>query len=164
MNVTYRLLHSRLPGVFFGELRVFAPHLLDEAVVPARLDDPVELGAVIRRETDPFDLDVVDHPSVAANEEAVVRRHLDAVLGDDFGADGSEVAAHALAAVHDLLAAVELDLGNVGALEEVTEEPHEFRALGLRQRLPGTPEGPERDLPKVEDFVGDLTDSHPTLG
>src|SRR5207247_3692572 len=117
-----RLLRSRLPGVFFGELRLFAPHLLDEAGVPARLDDPVELGPVIRHETDPFDADVVDHPSVAANDEAVVRRHLGAVLGDDFGADGSDVAVHALAAVHDLLAAIELDLGTVGALEEVSED------------------------------------------
>src|SRR5712691_8211957 len=152
MDVPPRLLHSRLPRVFFGELDLLAPHLLDEAVVPARLDDPVELSAVIRHETDAFDAEVVDHPPVAALEEAVVHRHLGAVLDDDVGADGGEVAVHALAAVQDLLSPVELDPGDVGALEEVTEEPHEFRALGLGQRLPVTAEGPTRDLPDVEDL------------
>ena len=69
-------------------------------------------------------------------EETVVHRHLGAVLGDDLGAHSGEVTIHALAAVDDLLAAVQLDLGDVGALEKVAEEPHEFRALGLRQRQP----------------------------
>ena len=54
--------------------------LFDAAVVPARLDDPVELGAVVRHETDSFDADVIDHPSLAALEETVVHRHLGAVL------------------------------------------------------------------------------------
>ena len=80
MDATPHLLHSCLPRVFFGELDLLAPHLLDEAVVPARLDNPVELGAVIRYETDAFDAEAIDHPSGAALEEAVVHRHLGAVL------------------------------------------------------------------------------------
>ena len=38
---------------------------------------------------DAFEANVVNHPSVAALEKAVVRRHLGAVLGDDGGADSS---------------------------------------------------------------------------
>jgi hypothetical protein len=44
------------------------------------------------------------------------------------------------------------------------KEPHELLALDLRQRLPVAPEGPERDLPKVDDVVGDLTNGQPALG
>jgi len=50
-----------------------------------------------------------------------------------------------------------------GRLTEVAEEPHEFRALGLRQRLPVAAERPARNLPELEDLVGDRADCRPAL-
>src|SRR5262249_34406611 len=69
-------------------------------------------------------------------EEAVVHRDFRAVLGDDLGAHGGEVTFCALAAVDDLLSPVQLDLGDVGALEKIGEEAHELRTLRLRQGVP----------------------------
>ena len=149
--------------VFSGELGLRALHLLDETIVAVRLDDLIELGPVIQHEADAFDVDVVDHPPVAVLEETVVHRHLGAVLGDDLGADGGEGAIQALAAIDNLFATVELNLGEVGALEEVLEEADEFRVLGLRQRQPVAAEGPARNLGEVEDLVGDLADCRPPL-
>jgi len=51
-----------------------------------------------------------------------------------------------------------------GRLTEVAEEPHEFRALGFRQRLPVAAERrPARNLPELEDLVGDSADCRPAL-
>src|SRR6266568_4271568 len=160
---SHLLLYFRLPRVFLGELRLLALHRLDETIVAVRLDDLIELRPVIRHETDALDVDVVNHPPVAMPEEPVGDRYLGAVLGDDLGAHGGKVAIHALAAVDDLLAAVQLDLGDVGALEEVAEEPHEIRALSLPQRQPVAAKRPPRNLGEIEDLVGDLADCRSSL-
>src|SRR5262249_41675970 len=117
--------------VVFGKLSQLGLHLLDEALVPARPNDLVELGAVVGHQADTLDVDVVDHPAVTAPEEMVVHGHLRAVLCDDPGADSRKIPVYALAAVEDLLACIQLDLGDVGALEEVGKEPDELRPLRL---------------------------------
>jgi hypothetical protein len=153
-----------LLAALLEKLGLLALHAIDQSVVAARLDDLVELGAVVRHEADALDVDVVDHPVLAPPEEPVVDGHLCAVLGDDLGAHDGEVAIRALAVVDDLLAPVQLDLRDVGALEEVTEEPDELTALRRGQRLPVAAEGPARDLAEVEDLVGDLADRAAPLG
>ena len=74
-----------------------------------------------------------------------------------------DVAVRALGGVLDLLAAVRLDLGDIGALEQVGEEPDELGPLGLGERLPVPGHGPLGDLAEVEDLVGNLPDGRPPL-
>src|SRR5262249_56345301 len=57
----------------------------------------------------------------------------------------------------DLLPAIELDLRDVGALEQIGEELDELVALGLRARRPVPRERALGRLAEVEDVVRDLT-------
>src|SRR5207253_10070617 len=59
--------------------------------------------------------------------------------------------------------AVELDLGDVGALEEVGEELDELVALRRRPRGPVAGERAPRGLLEVEDVVRDSADLRPPL-
>src|SRR5262249_1886648 len=117
--------------VVFGKLSQLGLHLLDEALVPARPNDLVELGAVVGHEADTLDVDVVDHPTVTVPEEMVVHGHLCAVLGDDLCADSRKIPVHALTGLADLLASIQLDLGDVGAVEEVGKDRDDLRPLRL---------------------------------
>ena len=58
--------------------------------------------------------------------------------------------------IDDLLTAVQLDLGDVGALEQVGEEPDELRPLRLREGLPVAAQGATGDLREIEELIGDL--------
>src|SRR2546422_11002198 len=62
-----------------------------------------------------------------------------------------------------LFPAVELDLGDVGALEEVGEELDELVALRRRPRGPVAGERAPRGLLQVEDVVRDSADPRPPL-
>src|SRR5439155_1185397 len=75
-------------------------------------------------------------PALALVEHLVVDRHLGALLGHDARAHRGEGAVGDLAGEQDALTRVALDLGDVRALEEITEEPDELVALGRRARLP----------------------------
>src|SRR2546430_12727398 len=55
----------------------------------------------------------------------------------------------------------DLDLRNVRALEEVSEQRDELRALARRPSLPVTAEAPLRDLREVENLVGDPAERGP---
>src|SRR2546430_9690716 len=57
----------------------------------------------------------------------------------------------------------DLDLRNVRALEEVSEQRDELRALARCPSLPVTAEAPLRDLREVENLVGDPAERGPTL-
>src|SRR5499425_804718 len=157
------LLGFALAAALFEELVLLGLHALDEGVVAIGLDDLVELRPVVGHEADALDVHVVNHPAVTLLEEAVVHRDFRAVLGDDLGAHGGEITFCALAAVDDLLSPVQLDLGDVGALEEIGEEAHELRTLRLRQGLPVAAEGAPGDLIEVEDLVGNLPHGVPPL-
>src|SRR5580765_213360 len=147
-----------------GELPLLGPELLDEILERAGLNDLVELGAVVRDQADAFDVDVVHEPSVALLEQPVVDGDLGAVLRDDAGGHGRGLPVHALARVPDLLAAVQLDLRDVRALEEIAEEGDELRTLLVGQRLPVAGERAARDLAPVEDVIGDLPHRAPPFG
>ena len=64
----------------------------------------------------------------------------------------------ALARVLDLLAAVELDLRHVGALEEIAEDVHELPLLSRGERPPVLRHRPPGGLLEVEHLVRDLSD------
>src|SRR2546430_15830440 len=57
----------------------------------------------------------------------------------------------------------DLDLRNVRALEEVSEQRDELRALARRPSLPVTAEAPLRDLREVENLVRDPAQRGPKL-
>src|SRR5207247_2877053 len=97
-------------------------------------------------------------PALPCWEEPVLYGHLGAVLGEDLGGDHRRLAVHPFPGVVDLLAAVQLDLRDVRALQEVSEERHEFLALLLGASLPVPAQRATRDLVEVEDIVGDLAD------
>src|SRR5262245_9250136 len=158
-----RLLLARL-GLAALALRVLADldllglELLDEIGKGARLDDLVELCAVVRAEAHALDVDVVHQPLVPLLQEAIVDGDLSAALREEAGGYRGRVPVHALRQVLDLLAAVQFDLGDVRALEEITEERDELRTLLVGQGLPVAGEGAPSDLVEVEDVVGDLPD------
>src|SRR5260370_13984089 len=127
-------------------------------------DDRVELGAVVGDEAHALDVHVVGAPALALREHLVVHGHLGALPRDDPRAHRDEIAVRDLAGVEDALARVALDLGDVGALEEIAEEPDELVALGRRARRPVTAERALRDRGEVEDLVGDRPDGGAALG
>src|SRR5262245_25285108 len=88
----------------------------------------------------------------------VVNGDLGVLLGDQARLDNGAVGVHGLTHEPDLLAAVELDLRDVGALEQIGEELDELVALGLRAGCPVTRERALGRLAEVEDVVGDLAD------
>ncbi len=99
-------------------------------------DDPVELGPVVRHETDAVDAEVVDPPAVADVVHRVVERHLH-VAGEEERRPHDRVAAiHRLATKDRLLRAVLVDLGEVRALDQLGEEAGEVLALRRRSLRP----------------------------
>src|SRR6266446_6186545 len=153
----------RGPLLVIHELGLLGLHLADQLLVRGGLDDLVELGPVVRDEADALDDHVVDEPAVAVPVHLVLDRDLGAVLGGDAGADRGLIAVDGVAEVGDLLAAVELDLRQVRALEQVGEEVHELPALAGRARLPVTSQRALGRLGEVEDVLGDLPDGRPPL-
>src|SRR5207244_11607131 len=100
-------------------------------------------------------------PAAAPLEHAIVHGDLGPLLRDDARPDRGLVAVHLLTGVDKPLARVSLDPRNVRALEEVTEQPDELLALCRRARLPVAAEAPLRDLPEVENLVGDRAERRP---
>src|SRR5207247_9243977 len=82
-------------------------------------------------------------------------------LLDDARADVDVVAVDLLAGVDKPIARVSLHTRHVRALEEVTDEADEGLALCRRARLPVAAEAPLRDLPDVENLVGDRAERRP---
>src|SRR5438128_5834713 len=147
------------------ELFLLLPHLLDEFRVGRGDDDLVELGPVVRNEADALDEDVIDEPLVAALEHPVIDRDLRPLFGRDLRLDGRLVAVDRLPHIGDLLAAVELDLGDVGPLEEIGEELNKLLPLRRRPRGPVARQRALRGLVEVEGVVRDLADrGAPLLG
>src|SRR5882724_6828518 len=131
-------------------------HLLHQLRVRRGLDDLVELRAVVRNEADALDDDVVDEPAVVLLEHPVLDGDVGARLGDELTQHGGLVALGPVAQVLDLLAAVQLDLRDVRALEEVAEQLDELVALGLRAGRPVPAQRALGRFPEVEDVVGNL--------
>src|SRR5262245_6711672 len=104
---------SGLLGRGLDELVLLDLHLANELGVRRRLDDLVELRPVVGDEADALDDDVVDEPAVGTLQHPVVDRDLGAALGVDARLHDRLVAVERVAEVGDLLAAVELDLGDV---------------------------------------------------
>src|SRR5256885_735636 len=121
-------------------------------------DDRAELRAVVGDEAHALDVHVVGAPALALVEHLVVDRHLGALLGHDARAHRGEGAVGDLAGEQDALTRVALDLGDVRALEEITEEHDDLVALGRRARLPVAAERALRDIREVEDLAGDRAD------
>src|SRR5687767_13922991 len=65
-----------------AELFLARLHLLHEVLERRRLDDLVELRAIVRDEADSLDHDVVDQPPLALLEHPVLDRDLAARLGE----------------------------------------------------------------------------------
>src|SRR4029077_12916317 len=61
--------------------------LVDERPIGRRLDDSVELCAVVRHETHALDPDIIRHPSVAPAKHPVIHRNLGPLRRDDASAD-----------------------------------------------------------------------------
>src|SRR5947208_3666519 len=150
------------PGL--PRLRVFVLfgfELRDQFLVGRAHDDRVELCAVVGDEADALDVDIEDPPAAVPLEHAIVHRDFGPLLRDDPRPDRGLVAVHLLTGVDKPLARVTLDPRNVRALEEVTEQPDELLALCRRARLPVAAEAPLRDLPEVENLVGDRAERRP---
>src|SRR5207245_1189280 len=145
------------------ELVLLGLHLLHELLEGGGRDDLVELGPVVGDEAHALDDDVVDEPLLAAPEHPVVDRDLGALLGDELGADDRTLALDGFADVLDLLTAVERDLPDVGALEEIREEADELVALGLAPWRPVPRQRALGGFGKVEDVVGDLANRPATI-
>src|SRR3989441_7770784 len=129
---------------------------LDEFLVGGGADDPVELRPVVADEAHVLDGDVVDEPPFSALEHLRFDRYLGALLGDDLGAHNRVIAVDQFARILDLLAAVEVDLRDIGALEEIGEELHELLSFRRRPLLPVNAERPLGGLVDVEALLGDL--------
>src|SRR5207244_6559335 len=142
---------------------LFGLELRDQIRVGRAHDDRVELGAVIADETDALDVDIEGPPAAVTLDHAIVHRNLGPLLRDDARPDRGQVAVQRLAGIDDPLARIGLDLRNVRALEEVSEQRDELRALARRPSLPVTAEAPLRDLREVENLVGDPAERGPTL-
>ena len=82
----------------------------------------------------------LDSPALRGDGKVTERRAAVRKIADEIF-DFGEIALDPLAVVDDLLPAVQLDLGDVRALEEIGEQPHELRALRLRQGLPVAAQG-----------------------
>src|SRR5215468_6219754 len=134
-----------------------------QLIIGRRLQDVVELCPVVEHEADSLHEDVVDEPAIALVEKAIVDGHLRRLLGHDLRVHRSHVALDRLPHIVDLLAAVLLDLADIGALEEIGEELHELLLLILVELLPVPAEGAPRHLGEVEDRVGVVPDRRPPL-
>src|SRR5688500_3063622 len=119
-----------------AELFLARLHLLHEVLEGRRLDDLVELRAIVRDQAHALDHDVVDEPTLALLEHPVLDRDFAACLGEQLALHDGRLALDLVADILDLLAAVELDLRDVGALEQIAEELDELLALLRRARRP----------------------------
>src|SRR5262249_32460544 len=104
-----------------GALFELGAEALDELRVVSGLEDLVELAPVVGDETHALDRHVVNLPPGTPRDQPIVHGDLGALLGDDARADDGLLHVDALADVDDLLSAVELDPGDVRALEEIAE-------------------------------------------
>src|SRR5438128_12582139 len=91
-----------------GILLLFSD-LFDQLLVGGALDDLVELGPIVVDEAHASDQDVAGAPALATEDHPVVHGDLAAVLGDDLGLHGGEVAIDLVPEKGDLLTVVELD-------------------------------------------------------
>src|SRR2546425_2139415 len=142
---------------------LFGLELRNQILVGRAHDDRVELRAVIAEETDALDVDIEDPPAAVTLEHAIVHWNLGPLFRDDARPDRGLVAVQCLAGIDDPFARIALDLRNVRALEEVSEQRDELRALARRPSLPVAAEAPLRDLREVENLVGDPAERGPTL-
>src|SRR3989442_174722 len=142
---------------------LFGLELRNQILVGRAHDDRVELRAVIADETDALDVDIEDPPAAVTLEHAIVHWNLGPLFRDDARPDRGLVAVQCLAGIDDPFARIALDLRNVRALEEVSEQRDELRALARRPSLPVAAEAPLRDLREVENLVGDPAERGPTL-
>ena len=111
----------------------------------------VELGPVVGNEADPLDRHVVDEPALARAVQAKDHGGLLAPAREDARLNRREVPVHRLADEVNALALVELDLGQVRAVEEGAEEPDEFLPLGIAESAPVAGQGAPGDLGEVEE-------------
>src|SRR5258705_6251496 len=86
--------------------------------------------------------------------EPVAQRDLRGASGDDLRAHGGELAVHRLPEIDDALPGVVLEPGQIGALQEVTEQRHELFSLGGRAVAPVPGEGAAGHLLEVEETTG----------
>src|SRR5437899_2115512 len=84
--------------------------VFDRLLVGGALDDLVELDPIVVDEAHASDHDVAGAPALATEDHPVVHGDLAAVLGDDLGLHGGEVAIDLVPEKGDLLTVVELDL------------------------------------------------------
>src|SRR5437763_3543795 len=152
-----RWIETTLPCHMQGSVLLFAD-LLYQLAVGGALDDLVELGPVAVDEAISSEDHVVGAPVLATPEHAVLYGDLGTAPSDDLGLHDRPIAHGVVAHERDLLAAVGLEPGDVGALEEVAEELHELLALAHRARVPVTPEAPSADLFEVENLDRDASD------
>src|SRR5512132_2390934 len=75
-----------------AELLLTRLHLLHQLGERRRLDDLVELRAVVRHEAHALDDHVVHEPPVALAQHPILDRHLAALLGDELALHGGLVA------------------------------------------------------------------------
>src|SRR5437667_7835271 len=97
-----------------------------------------------------------DIPGATGNVAALLRHHAGPYRG--------VIAVDGLVRVHQLLAPVDVDLVDVGPLEQIGEELDELLALGRRPRLPVATEGTLGRLLNVEDLDGRLAHGRPPIG
>src|SRR5688572_24986087 len=153
------------PRVLLVQERALRPQALGQLAIRRRADDAVELRAIVADEADVLDDDVVNLPAVAgAVDHPRFHRHLGPLLGDDLGADDGVVAVELLLGEAELLAAEEIDLVDVGALEQLREELDELVTLLRRALLPVRSQRAPRRLLHVEDVDGDLANGGSPLG
>src|SRR3989449_820922 len=89
-----------------GILLLFSD-LFDQLLVGGALDDLVELGPIVIDEAHASDQDVAGAPTLTTEDHPVVHGDLAAVLGDDLGLHGGEVAIDLVPEKGDLLTVVE---------------------------------------------------------
>src|SRR6266508_804365 len=145
------------------ELFLLGLHLLHQFLVRRGRDDLVELGPVVRDQAHALDEDVIDEPLVAPGVHPIVDGNLGPLFRHEPRTDDRAIGVGGLAHELDLLAPIELDLGDVGTLEQVREEQDELVALGLCPRRPVPRERALGRLREIEDVVGDLANGDPSL-
>src|SRR5262245_35933323 len=127
-------------------------------------DDAVELGAVVADQAHVLDADVVNKPAVALLTHLRLDGHLGALARQHLRAHGRVLAVDRLVRVVQLLAPVEVDLRDVGALEKVGEHLDELLLFRARTSVPVLAEGTLGGLVHVEDLFRHLPDRDSLVG